>query len=81
MPQYLPGRHDPDRHGLEMSKVLINALPVGLRYLHYIVVRSALLGMVLRPDPYYYGIMPSSARSWSPSVSVARRSGPRDAHR
>lgn len=42
---------------LEMSKVLISALPVGLqRYLHYIV--GAPLGMVLGPDPYYYGIMP-----------------------
>ncbi len=45
---------------LEMSKVLINALPVGLqRYLHYIVgALGAPLGMVLGPDPYYYGIMP-----------------------
>ena len=46
--------------GLEMSKVLISALPVGLqRYLHYIVgALGAPLGMVLGPDPYYYGIMP-----------------------
>lgn len=45
---------------LEMSTVLINALPVGLqRYLHYIVgALGAPLGMVLGPDPYYYGIMP-----------------------
>jgi len=45
---------------LEMSKVLINALPVSLqRYLHYIVgALGAPLGMVLGPDPYYYGIMP-----------------------
>lgn len=45
---------------LEMSKVLISALPVGLqRYLHYIVgALGAPLGMVLEPDPYYYGIMP-----------------------
>lgn len=45
---------------LEMSKVLISALPVGLqRYLHYIVgALGAPLGMVLGPDPYYYGIMP-----------------------
>lgn len=45
---------------LEMSKVLISALPVGLqRYLHYIVgTLGAPLGMVLGPDPYYYGIMP-----------------------
>ncbi len=45
---------------LEMSKVLIGALPVGLqRYLHYIVgALGAPLGMVLGPDPYYYGIMP-----------------------
>lgn len=45
---------------LDMSKVLINALPVALqRYLHYIVgILGAPLGMVLGPDPYYYGIMP-----------------------
>lgn len=45
---------------LEMSTVLINALPVALqRYLHYIVgALGAPLGMVLGPDPYYYGIMP-----------------------
>ena len=45
---------------LEMSKVLISALPVGLqRYLHCIVgALGAPLGMVLGPDPYYYGIMP-----------------------
>ena len=45
---------------LEMSKVLIGALPVGMqRYLHYIVgALGAPLGMVLGPDPYYYGIMP-----------------------
>lgn len=45
---------------LEMSKVLIGILPVGLqRYLHYIVgALGAPLGMVLGPDPYYYGIMP-----------------------
>jgi len=45
---------------LEMSEVLINALPVSLqRYLHYIVgALGAPLGMVLGPDPYYYGIMP-----------------------
>lgn len=45
---------------LEMSKLLIGILPVGLqRYLHYIVgALGAPLGMVLGPDPYYYGIMP-----------------------
>lgn len=45
---------------LEMATVLIRALPVGLqRYLHYIVgALGAPLGMVLGPDPYYYGIMP-----------------------
>lgn len=45
---------------LEMSTVLINALPESLqRYLHYIVgALGAPLGMVLGPDPYYYGIMP-----------------------
>lgn len=45
---------------LEMSRVLINILPVELqRYLHYIVAAlGAPLGMVLGPDPYYYGIMP-----------------------
>lgn len=45
---------------LEMSSVLIRALPVGLqRYLHYIVgALGAPIGMVLGPDPYYYGIMP-----------------------
>ncbi len=45
---------------LEMATVLIRALPDGLqRYLHYIVgALGAPLGMVLGPDPYYYGIMP-----------------------
>lgn len=45
---------------LDMASVLIRALPVGLqRYLHYIVgALGAPLGMVLGPDPYYYGIMP-----------------------
>lgn len=56
---------------LEMSKVLISALPVGLqRYLHYIVARWAL------PWEWFWGRTPTttascrlSARSWSPSAS------------
>lgn len=45
---------------LEMSKILISAIPVSMqRYLHYIVgALGAPIGMVMGPDPYYYGIMP-----------------------
>lgn len=45
---------------LEMSKILIAAIPVSMqRYMHYIVgALGAPIGMVMGPDPYYYGIMP-----------------------
>lgn len=45
---------------LEMSKILISAIPVSMQhYLHYIVgALGAPIGMVMGPDPYYYGIMP-----------------------
>lgn len=45
---------------LEMSKILISAIPISMqRYLHYIIgALGAPIGMVMGPDPYYYGIMP-----------------------
>lgn len=45
---------------LGMSTILLNIIPVELQqYLHYIVgALGAPIGMILGPDPYYYGIMP-----------------------